>query len=71
MKATKESISKGIWEISKVSDREIMITDGFTCAYGYISADKKTMYYDRIIFPLYVHKAALKFASKNISSIYN
>ena len=61
----------GKWEITKISSVEIMITDGVTCGYGYISECKTKMYYDRIFFPVYIQKAALKFAVKNIDSIYN
>lgn len=64
-------MKKGKWEITKISDIEIMITDGVVCSYGYISKCKTIMYYDTIFFPLYIHKEALKFAAKNIDSIYN
>lgn len=66
-----KDMKKGKWKITKISDVEIMITDGVVCSYGYISKCKTKMYYDAIYFPLYIHKEALKFAAKNINSIYN
>lgn len=63
-------MEKGKWEIKKISNVEIMITDGITCSYGYISKCKTKMYYDRICFPLSVQQTALRFAAKNIDSIY-
>lgn len=58
------------WTIEKHSDHEIMISNGFNCAYGYISECKTKMYYDWIFFPPYIQKKALNFAKKNIQSIY-
>ena len=59
------------WTISKYSDVEIKISNGFVCCYAYISADKKTLYFDNIYCPKTVQKRALQFARKHIKSIYN
>ena len=58
------------WTIDKISEHEIIITNGWNCAYGYISEDKTTMYYDWIFFPPYIQRKALKYAQRNIKSIY-
>ena len=69
METTEIKINK--WTVSKYSDTEIKITNGFICCYAYISADKKTLYFDVIYCPKTVQKRALQFARKHIKSIYN
>lgn len=59
-----------IWSIEKISQKEIVITNGFDICYCYISGDLKRLFVDRKIYPKYIENKALKLASTNIVSIY-
>lgn len=58
------------WQIEKINNRELAITDGFTVCYAYISKDYSTLIVDRKIYPKYVETKAIKLAKKHILTIY-
>jgi len=78
MKGTEEHIKeslvpytgKGIWKVEKVSNTEISISNNYERCYAYINEDKTKLVVDRKIYPKYIEVMALKFAAKNIESIY-
>tara|TARA_R110000868_G_scaffold398483_1_gene671672 strand:+ start:1093 stop:1335 length:243 start_codon:yes stop_codon:yes gene_type:complete len=59
------------WSIEKLSQSEIIITNGNDICYAYLSSTHDGLVVDRIIYPKYIQNIAIKFASKNITSIYN
>lgn len=58
------------WSIEKISQKEIVITNGSDICYCYISADLKRLFVERKIYPSYIENKAIKLASTNIESIY-
>lgn len=60
-----------IWSIEAISNIELVITNGNSICYCYISKDKTTLFFDTINCPTYIIKKALTLAKKHIQSIYN
>ena len=58
------------WTVSKISETEIKLSNGWICCYAYISKDNKKLYFDNIYCPNTVQKRALQFARKHIQTIY-
>ena len=58
------------WQIDKVSNLEISITNGNDICYAYRSKNGNKLYFDRIICPKYIQDIARKLAKKHIKSIY-
>lgn len=62
--------ANNLWQIEKISESELIATNGNNIAYCYVSNDYNTLYWDRIIAPKYVNKKALQIAKKHIKTIY-
>ena len=68
MKATQIKINN--WTVEKISEKEIMISDGWRCCYAFISKDLQKLYFDHVCCPKTVQKRALQFAKKHVKTIY-
>jgi hypothetical protein len=59
------------WSIEKISQTEIVITNGNDICYAYLNSTHDGLVVDRKIYSKYIQNIAIKLASKNITSIYN
>lgn len=58
------------WNIEKLSNTELRISNEYESCYAYINKGLDKLVVDRIIYPKYIEKIAIKIANKNIVSIY-